>query len=166
MVYTAYRTSLQDQGREVEGWLLHEHIAFTKALKTNAEGQFFGRYHWIPVVMPGGLYLFEHSSVRGSFALRWLERGDRVQVEPLSTFSFAEVSHRADAGSGRARVPVSWRVKAQSWDLEIELSDRAGHTGYGPEGSRGKALYRQATATGKNASARAIYAMIELILEE
>lgn len=164
--YTAFRTSLTDGGRAVAGWLIHERVDLDRLVKTEASPLPFERYHWMPVVAPDALYLFNHDGERAHNAVRWRIGDAKRTVDSTDAFAFEVTGHEAEAVSGRSNVPNAWQITAPEWGVSFTLESRAGHTGHGAERPGGKALYRQATLVGTDADNRPLVGMLELILED
>lgn len=166
ITYEVSRTTLQDAGRVVPGWLIHERVELDRLVKVEGLGPMFGRYHWIPVVTPDALYLFNHDDQRPNKAVRWQLEGDAPRVDAVDAFQFEVTATEADAGSGRSAVPTGWTIGVESWSFSATFTAKAGHTGYGPDRDHGKALYRQATLVGTDGQGRPAVGMLELILED
>jgi hypothetical protein len=164
-VLTAYRTTVTLDGRAIPGWLIHERFEVQRLVKTPDAAVDFERFHWIPLVAEGGLYLFR-SDREGQLAVRWREEDGRLGASSLAAFTFREERQAPDPQSGRAQVPVAWTIEAADWGLRAELASGAGHTGYGPQRKSGKALYRQALVQGKDGQGKPLHGMVELILED
>jgi hypothetical protein len=159
-VFTVWRTALDEGGRSVPGWLIHEHIRLDQTVKLDTSKPFFERFHWFPLVKGEDFYLLRHDSQRGQLAARWRSVGGRLETQTSERVDLTVTARAPEPKSGRAAVPQAWTLAAPAFDLSVKLATGAGHDGQGPARPSGKALYRQALVTGD------AHGMVELILED
>lgn len=162
----AARTTVRTPEGTRSGWLIHEEVRLNELQKTGGISASLARFHWIPVVVADTLYLFEQDGMGRQRAVRWQDTSSTMVADTLHTFGFEVTDTRSDGESGRAEVPVRWRIEVPTWHLALTLASRAGHTGYGEVTDKGKALFRQALVTGHNRDGTATYGMLELILAD
>lgn len=162
--YSVARTTLDG---DTPGWLIHERVRLPEIVKASGSRPLFGRFHWFALgdAETGRFYLFvddtaPDGATTSHEAVRWTpgEQGE-WRVESTSAFTLEETRAVPEGVSGRQDVPVAWRITSPAWGVDATLETGSGHTGHGERVGKGRALFRQALATGPG-----LHGMIELIL--
>ncbi len=157
------RSSVEVNGSSKNGWMVYERIRRDPSVP-NGQRADFTAFFWIPIVVDGAFYHFEHHG-DDQTATRWWQNGGVVAVDSAQAFDFTITQTSVDSMSGRTDIPEALQLQAHKWNLDIQLQSGGAQIGYGPIFPKGRAYYRQSLLQASDSSIARGYGMLELILE-